>query len=498
MLTVRESHGSVAANSACSPSNRSAPMIDFEALLAQSPNPYVVLDRDLVIIWMNEAYLRATMREREDIVGRPMFEAFPSPEDSESHRQLSSSFQRVIETGESDEIAHIRYDIRNPDGSMDAHYWSATHTPFKDASGEVAYILQHTVDITELHDLRRMREEMKVMKRAQAVEERNRGLAEETSRLKNLLEQAPGFVALLEGPDHVIVMANAAYRKLTGDRELLDLPIGEAIPEAIEQGFVDLLDQVQATGKPYFGRRQKVELQNHEGRPPEPMYLEFIYQPIFDAQGAVSGVFVQGHDITEEVEAEQRQSLLIDELNHRVKNTLAIVQGLAQQSFGPADGDIESLDSFSARLSALASAHNLLTACNWEAADLEELIRGSVDATAGSEPARVEIIGPPVVRPPQPAVALAMIMHELATNALKYGALSESAGTVSIGWSAVSDDTGSRLEIVWTEHGGPRVEPPARQGFGTRLIKRGLGERDGKVDLDYRPEGLFCRIETRA
>ncbi|USA40530.1 sensor histidine kinase [Pelagerythrobacter marinus] len=478
--------------------------IDFEALFARSPNPYVVLDRDLVIVWMNDAYLRVTMRERDDIVGKTMFDAFPSPEDSDSHRQLRASFARVLETREVDEIALIRYDIRNPDGSMDAHYWSATHTPFLGKDGEVAYILQHTVNVTELHGLRRLRDEVDVIRRAAAVELRNRGLEEESQQLKRLLEQAPGFVCVLQGPEHRFVMANAAYRRLIGDRPLLGLRVIEALPEVVEQGFVDLLDEVRASGRPYFGSREKIALRNRPDAEPEQLYLEFIYQPIFDEDGEVSGVFVQGHDVTEEVEAEERQRLLINELNHRVKNTLAIVQGLAQQSFARAEQPGErALESFSARLSALASAHNLLTACNWEAADLRELITGALEATAGPANDRYRVDGPDVVLRPQPAVALAMIVHELSTNAIKYGALSCAEGRIAVSWRIVpAGDAGDdrpgapTLVIDWAESGGPPVSPPEREGFGSRLIRRGLGDRGGKVELDYRPEGLRCRIEA--
>ncbi|MCH2488179.1 MAG: PAS domain-containing protein, partial [Erythrobacter sp.] len=144
--------------------------LDFQSLLNKSPNSYVILDRDLTIVWANEAYLGVTMRDLDAIVGHGLFEAFPS--EGESYRQLRASFDRVLETGELDEIAHIRYDIPDQKGSFDTHYWSATHTPIKDEQGRVERILQHTVDITEVEELRRMRDAMGVLKRAQAVEER--------------------------------------------------------------------------------------------------------------------------------------------------------------------------------------------------------------------------------------------------------------------------------------------------------------------------------------
>ena len=134
--------------------------IDFKTLLSSSPNPYVLLDRKLAIAWMNDAYLKVTGRSREEIINRSMFEAFPSDPASESFRLLNGSFERVLRTGQTDELALIRYDIETSAGAMDIRYWSATHTPLLDESGAVEFILQHTVDVTELHGLRRMRDEI--------------------------------------------------------------------------------------------------------------------------------------------------------------------------------------------------------------------------------------------------------------------------------------------------------------------------------------------------
>ena len=153
-------------------------MIDFEKLFALATMPKVVVDRNLVIVEANEAYLAATMRRREDIIGKPMFEAFPAPEDSDSYRQLKSSFARVLATRARDDIALIRYDIQRDDGPMDVRYWSATHVPLLDDEGNVAYILQHTVDVTELQRLRTFaaeagrhtRDEAGIFQRANAVQ----------------------------------------------------------------------------------------------------------------------------------------------------------------------------------------------------------------------------------------------------------------------------------------------------------------------------------------
>lgn len=471
--------------------------IDFKALFASSPNPYVVLDTSLSIVWMNDAYLRATMRVRNDILARSIFEAFPSEPGSESHETLRTSFERVIATGTADELALIRYDIHNQDGSLETRYWSATNSPVKDHRGDVAFILQHTVDVTELQTLRALRDEMGVVQRAEAVQARNRGLSEETERLHRLLDQAPGFVAVLGGPEHIFQMANRAYQTLVGQRDLIGKRLAVALPEIVDQGFIDLLDQVHRTARAYIGRREKVALLNQASGQLEERFLDFIYQPILSDDGTVSGVFVQGHDVSEQVAAEEQQELLINELNHRVKNTLAIVQGLARQSFRNVTDVPSGLNAFSARLSALAVAHNLLTQENWEAARLSDVLQTGLEATVGMDSNRISLEGPDVTLSPQTATSVAMVIHELSTNAIKYGALSTREGVIEVNWRVEDVDDIRRLTLTWKESGGPAVDRPTQRGFGMRLIERGFAsELRSTVEMDFRPQGLHCIIDT--
>lgn len=470
--------------------------INFKALLGRSPNPYLILDTRFVIVWMNEAYLRVTMRSREDIIGRHIFDAFPSDPESESFHKLDDSLRRARDSGKTDELALIRYDIEKPGGGHDVRYWSATNTPVCDDRGQVEYILQHTVDVTELHALRQMRNEMDVVRRADAVEARNQDLLAECRRITDMFEQAPGFVAVLEGEDHRFRMTNEAYLDLVGRSDILGMAVREALPEVVDQGFIDILDRVRSTGKPYVGLRDKVLLVKEGDEAPTDRFLNFIFQPIFDHDDVVTGIIVQGYDVTEEVAYEQRQRLLIDELNHRVKNTLAIVQGLAGQSFGSVEGSQNARAIFNGRLQALASAHTLLTQRSWGSAELVEIVTGSAEATAGDLIERFEIAGPLVTLHPQTSVSLAMIIHELCTNAIKYGALSVPEGRIAVTWDVEHHDGKERLRLVWRESGGPPVEAPTREGFGSRLISRGMSAESGDVEMDFQPEGLVCTIKA--
>ncbi len=151
-----------------------------------------------------------------------------------------------------------------------------------------------------------------------------------------------------------------------------------------------------------------------------------------------------------------------------------------------------------ARLIALANAHDILTAESWESAELGDILARAVGMhQTRADVRRVSLVGPPLRLPPKSAVAVAMAAHELATNAAKYGALSDAAGWVEIAWGLNQPDGSPGMWLTWSEHGGPPVDVPSRRGFGSRLIERGLaGELDGTARLDFRREGLVCTIRA--
>ncbi|GMM92566.1 PAS domain-containing protein [Qipengyuania sp. MTN3-11] len=468
--------------------------IDFSAMMNASPNPYVVLDKDLRLVWMNRAYLAATMRERDELVGQKMFDAFPSEPDTESFRLLNDSLQRVLRTAEADEIALIRYDIPAADGSMETRFWSATHTPIPNGSGELAYILQHTVDVTELQGLKRLRDEADLIRRAEKVQSTNESLVRESHRLHAFFDQAPGFVAVLGGPDHVFQMANAAYHRLVGRDDLVGLKVADALPEVVDQGFVDILDQVYRSGEPYLGRREPVVLNVGANEDGFTRLLTFIFQPIQSSMGDVSGIIVQGYDVTDEVEFEERQVLLINELQHRVKNTISVVQVLAKQSFRLVPESEKALAVFSGRLSALSTAHGLLTSKNWGPTSMPALLRSTLSAAVGEAVARIELEGPEHLLEPETALGLTMIIHELATNALKHGSLSAESGQVLLSWRIDDRNDTDTVLLAWTETGGPVVSEPRHKGFGSRLIERGLGGGGSRPQISFKSEGFAYSI----
>lgn len=190
--------------------------------------------------------------------------------------------------------------------------------------------------------------------------------------------------------------------------------------------------------------------------------------------------------------AEQHRDLLARELDHRIKNLLATVQALARQSFRHARVDEHALDAFYGRLSIMADAHKLLTAKHSESADIEAVVRTAIQPFADSQSTRFTLSGPMVELHAKAAMSLAMALHELCTNASKYGALSSETGAVNIGWALTE---GHKVIMTWRESGGPPVAPPSGEGFGSRMIQRALAADMGAtVKFDYAPAGLTCTI----
>jgi len=617
--------------------------------------------------------------------------------------------------------------VMERNGYPEDTWYTFSYSPVRDETGGIAGMFCACTETTQ-----------EVRSRA--------ALKEEQDRLRELFKQAPSFMAMLSGRDHVFELVNDAYLQLVGHRrDIIGKPVREALPEVEGQGFFELLDRVYATGEPFTGSSVRVELQRKPGSPIEERVVDLVYQPVTDREGNVRGIFAEGYDVTERVQAEkslresearfrnladhapvmvwvtepdatctylsrswyeftgqtpetglgfgwldavhpddrawsaemfraanakqepfrleyrlrradgtyrwaidaaaprfgsdgsflgfvgsvldigdrkeveerlreseaafrtvtnatpalvwvsssdgnivylnerwyeftgqrmdeaigsgwtaaihpddlrrilpywqrcretgeiyegearyrrhdgeycwhafravpqtgsdgtierwfgicvdinerkrweEHQRLLINELNHRVKNTLAIVQAMAAQSLRQAgDGSRPELQAFQDRLFALARAHDVLTRENWEGAELREIIHEVVEPYLRQKTKHFEIEGPRLRLIPRTALAIAMAIHELATNAAKYGALSVPSGCVFITWTITSDSI-PHLELRWQERGGPAVTQPTRRGFGTRLIERSLAtDVGGDVQLTYAPTGVVC------
>ncbi|PTE08855.1 sensor histidine kinase [Mesorhizobium helmanticense] len=214
-----------------------------------------------------------------------------------------------------------------------------------------------------------------------------------------------------------------------------------------------------------------------------------------DGDGKPTLIFGVNYDITERKLGEERQRLLLRELNHRVKNTLATVQALATQTVRHARQPSEFLQAFGARLQALGVAHNLLSDREWRGIGIRELVQIEVKPFDSVQEPRMTISGADLLLSPDQAVGLGLILHELASNALQYGSLSAPSGKVDLDWKTLGKRGARRLVLTWRESGGPKVAPPERQGFGSILIRRSLAKViSSEVTHEYRPEGVFAEI----
>ena len=607
------------------------------ALVLRSPVPIVTLWGEPGVMIYNDGYAEFAGARHPEILGADVLDAWP--EAADWNRNI---MEKVFRRGETLSYQDQKLTLHRH-GRGEPVWMNLDYSPVVDEDGSIVGVVAIVVETTA-----------KVR-----AEER---LSGERERLRQMFDEAPGFMALLEGPEHRFTMANRAYYDLIGARDIIGKNVAEALPEVAEQGFVTLLDTVYQSREPYAGRAIPVKV-GQDSAAAEQRFVDFIYHPMAGADGEVSGIFVQGHDVTDHKRSESlrtahtqvlqlaiqdrpleeifealvrtvedwsttgvlasillldengrhlrhgaapslpqayneaidgveigpsvgscgtaaytrepvfvadiatdprwvdfkdlalshglaacwsipilsgagevlgtfamyhheprqpaeqdlelvqlvtrtavlvinrkraeeergralaRQQLLLGELNHRVKNTIAIVQSLTHQSFHSVADPADGMRRFEGRLQALAAAHNLLTSTEWDSALIADVARSALAPFCSSE--RCEIEGPQVQVSPQTAVGLALALHELATNAAKYGSLSISEGRVSVRWTVENE----MLRLTWTERGGPPVTRPERRGFGTRMIERTLAsDFGGQVELDFAPEGVTCTV----
>ncbi len=300
-------------------------------------------------------------------------------------------------------------------------------------------------------------------------------------------------------PDNPIVLVNDAFLTMTG------YPADEVIGRNCRflQGPDTDPEAVEAIREALRNCREiHLELINY--RRDGSMFLnQLMIRPIFDDHGHIVHHFASQVDVSaiRQGEAltratEERLRLVADELSHRVKNTLSTVQAIVRQTLRTAPSLAQAGDTIGARLVALGQAHEALTQHNWEHSELGAVIRGAIQPHSDVQ-GRFQIEGPEVYLEARSSLAVAMAIHELCTNAIKYGALSVAAGTVIVTWTIEERDGCRHLVLEWREQDGPPVSPPSHKGFGSILIKEALAsDLGGNVDVIYELAGLVCRIET--
>lgn len=221
--------------------------------------------------------------------------------------------------------------------------------------------------------------------------------------------------------------------------------------------------------------------------------VSLTVSPIHDSSGTVVGASKIARDISERKRWERQQTLLLEELNHRVRNTLATIQSLARHAARDVSCVDTFLEAFEGRLGAMAAAHDLVVAGNWQGTSVARIAEGVLAPWRARDPDALRVSLPSAIVDPSLALNLALTLHELATNALRHGSLGQEGGTVEL----TGRTTNGRLVLQWRERGGPPVKPPKRRGFGTTMLERALAhQHHGRVRLDWRSDGLVCTIEV--
>jgi PAS domain S-box-containing protein len=561
-------------------------------ILLHASLPMCLLWGEDGVMLYNDAYAAVAGERHPGLLGMKVREGWPETADFND---------QVVRTGLAGRTLTLRdFELMlNRTGRPERVWMNLDYSPVCDESGHPAGVLAIIVETT-----------------TRVLAERR--AASEAARQRRMFEQAPGFVCIFQGPEHVFEFVNDAFKGLFGNRAFVGKRLRDASMNLGPQ-YPQILDRVLARGERYIGRAAPVWLRAKRDGPREERFVDFVLEPISGERGEVVGVFCMGFEVTEQVQAqaavqdrerrlsaavsiarlgafewnlqtgaamldqrareifgfepdqalrvedvsaridprdlprvqspayrtlprreaeyrvnlpdgarrnvvslsdtikgpdgetiriigvfddvterrraEKRQRLLINELNHRVKNTLATVQSIAAQTLRSAPDLPRAREAFEARLLALAGTHDLLTAESWHGARLADVVASAMTPFETERRPQISRSGPAVWLTAQRALALSMALHELATNAVKYGALSVAEGRVTIRWT-VSDD--NMLTLSWVEQDGPPVQPPERSGFGSRLLQRSLArELDGEVAFTFAPEGVRCEIHCK-
>jgi len=408
---------------------------------------FLGLDGDWRVTDFNGAVLGFLNCKREDLPGRKVWEVFGIAMDG----PLGVLAQRVART-QAPEDAEIAYP-----GKDDERLLTIRIFPLGSGVGAVLR------DITEIR----------------AAERR---LAESEAQYRELADGTPA-AAWLSRADGELEFINQAMADALGrSREAL---LGEGWTASIDPDDKPAMLRVWAEARTsHSAYRYEGRFRRTDGAL---RIIELYGRPRFDRSGAFAGHVGMAIDVTAIRCTERQQKLLISELDHRVKNTLAIVKSLVSQTLREAGVAREVVDVVTGRLQALSAAHDVLNRVRWDGANVADIAEAVVKAYAGA--GRITISGPTARLESNGAVTLALALHELAANAVKHGALSTPTGRVQFSWTQIGD----AIVAKWSESGGPRVTPPERSGFGSRLLSQGL-----RADLDFAPEGLICKIRLPA
>ena len=467
---------------------RDASTDPFVSAVRATRMPMLITDPgqpDNPIVFVNAAFSRLTGYAHHEIIGRNCrFLQGPATDMADVARIGAAIARREP----------IEVDLLNSkkDGEL---FWNRLLvSPVFDRDGELTYYFASQFDVTlEKEKLARVQADRDALEREVAL--RKHELARIDERMRFALKAGRFGTWTLDLADRRLEASDICKENF-----------GRAVVEAFS--YEDLLaaivpedrGRMQEAVRSSIAERGDYDIEYRVRTPAgEERWLHIRGQTFYGPDSAPLSMAGVSIDVTERKRGEEQRRLLAEELTHRVKNSMATMQSIAHQTLRNAatlDGARETLD---ARLASLAAAHDVLTRESWVGATLGEIVEGALQPFRNGAARRFTIAGPQVWLSPRASLAFVMALHELATNAVKYGALSNDVGRIVLDWGLDEDRPSARLWLRWEEHGGPPVAKPARSGFGSRMIERALAmELGDTASVEYRPGGVVFTVEAPA
>ncbi|MBC7473458.1 MAG: PAS domain-containing protein [Candidatus Sericytochromatia bacterium] len=303
--------------------------LNFQKFFESVSEAYMVLTPEFIITAVTDSYVRKSLKKKEELIGLYLFDVFPdNPDDPNVNgfNNLTVSLNIVL----AEKVPHImdiiKYDIPLPAGGFETKYWKVENSPIFNENGEVSYILHKPEDVTELVLLKEKKNEAALKIQSNIMEEEikhitlnlsiaNNEAEYQRNKLYSLLMNAPACICLLESSEHIFSFMNPSYQKLLGNRNLLGKKVRESVPEVAGQGFIELLDNVYSTGKPFIGNEISLKIDKTGDGILSQTYLNFVYQPVFNFDNQVEGISVLAYEVTEQILARKEVEKLNQELS---------------------------------------------------------------------------------------------------------------------------------------------------------------------------------------
>jgi len=431
----------------------------FRAMADSAPAPVWITGVEGGIEFVNQAFVEITGLAADSLLGDVWIQLIHA--DDLAHVAMARIAARTT-------LSAYTFEARFKRGDGEYRWMFVSAKPRFEPSGDFLGYVGLAIDLTET-------------RRAQDA------LRESEARFRLIAETAP-VMLWMSDERGAWTYVNLALRVFLGvgsgaGDDLSDLVWSDAVVAEDRPALFNALGASMARQEPFEGdaRYYRADGQIRD--------VHTVAQPRLDASGRFIGMIGVNIDLTDLRAAETRQRLLINELNHRVKNTLASVQSIARQTLREGQTATAARELLQDRIMAMSVAHDILTRESWEGASVHDIVFGAIQPFIGPDAPRFRVSGPAGRLGPSAALALALALHELSTNAVKYGALSTSEGRVDIVWGPSED--GRSVKLRWKERGGPPVTPPTRKGFGSRLLDGGLAaDLGGRPTLLFAPDGV--------